>query len=593
MGNFHALALSSDGKTYAWGANDVGQLGDGTTIDQFSPVEVHTPDGVRFVEVVAGDLASFALGSDGVWYAWGDNASGQLGDGTSTNRAAPVPIALPVGVTITKVVSDTFHSLALDTDGNIYSWGQNQENQLGLPGVREQLTPARIPVAVGLTFTDIETNRDQSLAIGSDGNTYAWGGGNSTGGGSPIIGDGTSNYRESPVTIDTSGTPDVIPSRAIAAGGNFSMAIGSDGMGYTWGLGNYGSIGNGALRRKASPTPMTMPTGVTFRQIAAGWATGYALGSDDQLYAWGLNSNGQVGDGSTSNRTTPVVVSPLSGVTFTEISASEYAAAALGNDGQIYTWGVNDFGQLGNAGNAQNRAEPMPVMLPEPVVTGVTFDGVAGTDLVENGDGTVTVTAPPHAPGPVDVTVEWSLDGTAQPAVNYSAGYTYLAALSLTDPEDRSVAVGDTATFETVMTGGSTPVIHWEVSTDGGHTWEPADDASEVSSADGSRLTVTPPSTDFSGRLYRAVAVDPTETFTTQTARLVVTFDARGGGIPRGNPGTSTPTSSPTGSPTGAELARTGSEDIVTGGLAAASALALGGFVILMRCRAQRSVRVG
>ena len=165
------------------------------------------------------------------------------------------------------------------------------------------------------------------------------------------------------------------------------------------------------------------PAGVTFTEIAAGYWHSVALGSDGHAYAWGYNGSGRLGNGTTVDSSSPVQVQVPAGVTFTEIAAGGAHSVALGSDGNAYAWGSNGSGRLGD-GTTVSSSSPVHVA-GVVVVTNVSFDGTAGTNLVDNGDGTWSVDAPAHPEGPVDVEVSYTWNGIAQTPVTYPEGYTY------------------------------------------------------------------------------------------------------------------------------------------------------------------------
>ena len=210
-----SLAVGSDENAYAWGDNWYGQLGDGTTAQRTTPVKVSKPEGTpadfTYVQVSAGSRHSLALGSDGNAYAWGDNGDGQLGDGTDTSRTTPVKVGKPTDttadLTYTQVSAGNDHSLAVGSDGNTWAWGCNQDGPLGNntvswygdvnpvpPRVRDPANPT--DKSIGLKATQVSGGFHHSLAVGSDGNAYAWGW-NDNG----QLGDGTTNTKSAPVPV--------------------------------------------------------------------------------------------------------------------------------------------------------------------------------------------------------------------------------------------------------------------------------------------------------------------------------------------------------------------------------------------------------
>src|SRR5580704_12597382 len=218
---------------------------------------------VQFTGSVPGAAAP---GSIGV-FAWGDNATGELGNGTiGGSSSTPAPVSLPLGV-----------------------------------------TPIAIAAGGGGGGGDVEPSMLAAYAIGSDGHVYAWGD-NSQGG----LGDGSTTPSASPVVVSL---PSGVTATAITAAQGTGYAIGSNGKLYAWGDNFYGELGNGGTTNISTPVTVSLPSGVTPKQIAGGGGTGYAIGSDGNLYAWGYNANGGLGDNSTTSSSTPVVVLFPTGVT--------------------------------------------------------------------------------------------------------------------------------------------------------------------------------------------------------------------------------------------------------------------------------------
>jgi alpha-tubulin suppressor-like RCC1 family protein len=187
-GGHHSLALKSDGSVWAWGLNDHGRLGDGTTIDRLTPVQVVGLSGV--IAISAGASHNLAIRADGTLWAWGQNAYGQLGDGTAVAKSTPVQITAGVSA----VAAGRDHSLALMSDGTVWAWGSNQYGQLGDNTQVDHHLPA--PVADLAGVTDIGAGSVHSLAIKPDGTLWAWG---NNGWGQ--LGDDTETNRLTPVQV--------------------------------------------------------------------------------------------------------------------------------------------------------------------------------------------------------------------------------------------------------------------------------------------------------------------------------------------------------------------------------------------------------
>ena len=509
-GPYYSAALNSDGNAYAWGSNFYGRLGDGTLEDRGMPVQVAAPAGVTFTQISAGVSHTLALGSDGNAYAWGGNYSGQLGDGTDTSRVDPAPVAAPAGISFTHVAAGAFHSVALGSDGNAYAWGQNSASQLGDDTLEDRWTPVQVAAPAGVAFTQVSVGNFHAVALGSDGKTYAWGS-NFFG----RLGDGTHVDRWTPVQV---AVPAGVTFTQVSAGTIRSLALGSDGNTYAWGANFAGALGDGTDTHRETPVQVLAPAGIIFTQVSAGTSHSVALGSDGHTYAWGNNSAGQLGDGSSEDKWTPVQVAAPAGVAFTQVSTGTDHTVALGADGNAYVWGANSSGQLGD-GTHMSRATPTLVRLSPAQVTEITFDGVPGTELRDNGDGTWSVAAPAHTAGVVEVLVFWTVNGVARTPV--SSRFTYdptQIAPTITDPRSSSVRAGDTAKFSVTTTGMPTPAVSWQVSRDGGASWE---DPSETPDPDGQSLTVVGSEANHGFR-YRAVAVNSAGSATSRAAELSV-----------------------------------------------------------------------
>lgn len=390
----HTLAVSTGGSALAWGFNGYGQLGDGTTADRTTPVPTST--GVRAVGT--GARHSLAVRSDGTVAAWGDYEKGQIGDGAIHGQVRPGLVCAPAS---TDCANDRLndvialsanglyyggggHSLALRSDGSVLSWGGNGLGQLGDGTTMYRDLP--VPVcAVAATDCSAEpltgavaiaTGANHSLALLSDGTVVAWGR-NGVGN----LGNGTWWDRSTPTQVCAVGSPDCATKLtgvvAIAAGGDHSLALLSDGTVVGWGSNYSGELGDGTggtviqarnipVRTCAVGAADCAPlTGVT--SIRAGNGFSFALLAGGGVVAWGGNYSGQLGDGTTSGRLKPVRVCAVDAtdctanpLTSTAIEAAGNHSAALLSDGTVAAWGENTNGQLGDA-TTTNRSTPVQV----------------------------------------------------------------------------------------------------------------------------------------------------------------------------------------------------------------------------------------
>ncbi|WP_345800162.1 fibronectin type III domain-containing protein [Microbacterium sp. AZCO] len=343
-GDYHSLAVTADGRVFAWGANFSGQLGDGTTTDRPTPVAVA---GITdAVAVAAGQGFSLAATADGHVYAWGQNQYGQLGDGTTTDRRSP---ALVAGVTdAVDVTAALTHALALTADGRLYAWGDNTEGALGDGTDTHRYTPIVVP---GLSdVVSVSTSYSHSLAATADGSVYHWGyfpdGG---------LGDGNPG-RYTPARV--SGIPPVV---SVAAGGSHALAVGADGRAYTWGANMDGQFGNGTRVANPAPAPVRHATRQDLTGIVevAGAFHSLAVTSSGELFVWGRNERGQLGLGVAGAwESWPTLNPAISGIR--SVAVSYQHSLAVTADGRVYAWGVNERGQLGD-GSIVNRRSPVVV----------------------------------------------------------------------------------------------------------------------------------------------------------------------------------------------------------------------------------------
>ncbi|RMA46343.1 hypothetical protein CI601_03420 [Bifidobacterium sp. wkB344] len=382
-GGFHSLVVDSDGNAWAWGENGNGQLGDGTETRRTTPAKVGKPTDApadfTYAQVSAGRFYSLALGSDGNAYACGWNDNGQIGDGTTTDRSTPVkvgkPTDAPADLTYTQVSAGGFHSLVVDSDGNAWAWGENGNGQLGDGTETRRTTPAKVgkptDAPADFTYAQVSAGRFYSLALGSDGNAYACGW-NDNG----QIGDGTTTDRSTPVKV---GKPTDAPAdltyTQVSAGGFHSLVVDSDGNAWAWGENGNGQLGDGTETRRTTPAkvgkPTDAPADFTYAQVSAGRFYSLALGSDGNAYACGWNDNGQIGDGTTTDRSTPVKVGKPTDapadLTYTQVSAGNDHSLAVGSDGNAWAWGCNQDGPLGNnTASWYGDVNPVPARVRDP-----------------------------------------------------------------------------------------------------------------------------------------------------------------------------------------------------------------------------------
>ncbi len=377
-GNHFSMALKNDGTVWTWGQNQSGQIGNGTSgAPLATPYQVDNLNHVTNID--SGGSHCLARRDDGSVWAWGDGSHGQLGIGSSpATQTRPAQVVNLIGVTA--IAAGGLHSLALKNDGTVWSWGDNFN--FGVLGNGNATGISNVPVQVsGLSgIAAIAGGIYSSIALGNDGSTWVWG--NNTNG---ELGIGGGQLEVLPVEVNN-----ITEVTAVAAGGQHSAALRSDGTVWSWGANNWGQFGNSTTSATVSSTPTqaaVLTGGVS--ALSAGGNHGLAIRANGSVWAWGLNQYGQIGNGSAGaiGVSTPVKVNVLSGV-FTAVSAGFSHSLALKSDGTVWAWGYNAYGQVGNGGSASPVTNPVQVT----GLTGVTAISAGGVhSMALRNDGSIWV----------------------------------------------------------------------------------------------------------------------------------------------------------------------------------------------------------
>jgi alpha-tubulin suppressor-like RCC1 family protein len=431
----YSCAIES-GKAYCWGGNYVGQLGDGSTANSSVPVAVDTSGalaGKTLTQITGSAEATCALDSVGAAYCWGGNVHGDLGDGSMIDSSVAVAVdtsGVLAGKTLTHLTAGSFQTCALDSAGAAYCWGGNGSGQLG----DGSTTDSSVPVAVdtsgtlaGKTLTQITTDFGTTCALDSAGAAYCWG---SNGAGQ--VGDGSTTDSSVPVAVDTSGALAGKTLTHISVGVETTCAVDSADAAYCWGDNSNGQLGDGSTTDSSVPVAVDTSgalAGKTLTQIAAGWGATCVLDSTGAAYCWGLDANGQLGDGSTTDSSVPVAVDTsgaLAGKTLTQIAAGQAATCVLDSAGAAYCWGWNGDGGLGDGSAAAQSTVPVLVGPQAPTsVTATPSDTtatVSWTVPASLDGGTLTGYTATASPGGTDCTTSGATTCTITGLTN---GTTY------------------------------------------------------------------------------------------------------------------------------------------------------------------------
>ena len=349
----HVLVLRG-GTVWAWGHNFYGQLGDGTTVNRSTPAQV---DDLMFVkEIGTQSHTSVALKNDGTVWTWGSNEKGQLGTGSETPTTSSRPVQVTGLSGITAIAAGSNHTMALKSDGTVWTWGWNPSGELGI-GVQD-FGPHPIPVQVpGLTnIVRIIAGDSTSYAFKADGTVWGWG---STSVGK--LGDGTANsVQTSPVAI-----PALKNTIAFGSGAGSTVALKQDGTVWSFGSNFLGRLGRGINDNGIYPTPTQIPD-LLVKAVSAGSTHHLVVLPDGTVKAFGGNDGGQLGQGNVDVLAHALAVSVpnVSGV-FATAAGSQSSYVLIGDPitgGTIKAWGSNSFGMLGIGSTFPT---PVAVIVPE------------------------------------------------------------------------------------------------------------------------------------------------------------------------------------------------------------------------------------
>lgn len=414
-GGSHTVGLQTDGTVWSWGCNYGGQLGDGTIINSTLQVQAVKISAGAFIGVInnisavaAGETHTVALDNNGHVWAWGDNSLGQLGDGTTSYNPlidTPVQVTqgsvnLPQGTTLSSlgvishvraIAAGRSHTVALKTDGTVWCCGDDSNGQLGNGWIishRSRMVQVKnLTGVIAIAAGDYHT-----VALKSDGSVWTWG--QNTSG---QLGNGTTINSRIPVKVKDTSSPSGFLTNitAITAGGGsttprlgtggHTVALKNDGTVWAWGYNGLGQLGDGTNTNRLMPVRIAaMPSG--FKAVSAGNAHTVCLDNNGNVWAWGYNGSGELGNGTTTDSNMPVLITGISDVS--DISAGYDHTVAMQSDGTVWAWGDNFCGKLGD-NTTQNSLVPVQSywiqMLPLPTVVTTPATSITKNSAILNG----------------------------------------------------------------------------------------------------------------------------------------------------------------------------------------------------------------
>ena len=349
----HACGRDRDGRAHCWGTNNSGQLGDGGTTASATPVAVTGNHAFR--QLAVGQFHSCGIDAMGKALCWGVNNYGQLGNGVVSGGPSPVPTPVVGNLTFRRLTAagaiNNPHAFTcgLLESGWVHCWGGNNYGQLGNGPTSASSTP--VHVAGERKFAQIETGLFHNCGLEADGTAWCFGNNSAR-----QLDDGTNVYTNLPVAVSGGHR-----FAKLSGGRPHTCSLDMTGQALCWGDNSAGQLGNNSTT--ASGTPVAVTGGMTWSMISAsrgGQPHTCAVTTTGEVWCWGRNNTGQIGDGTTTQRLVPTRV-PLTG-TFIQVVAANGYSCALASNGSAFCWGYGQFGSLGHGSFVFTALNPVQVI---------------------------------------------------------------------------------------------------------------------------------------------------------------------------------------------------------------------------------------
>jgi alpha-tubulin suppressor-like RCC1 family protein len=341
--------LFRDGNLFTWGQGSYGRLGNAAITDRLIPVTTFA-GGTNWKQVSSGGSHTAAIKTDGTLWTWGYGYNGRLGNGATTGNIS-TPVTTFAGGTNWKQVSAGFrYTAAIKTDGTLWTWGYGYRGQLGNAVETGNISTPVTTFAGGTNWKQVSAGFRHTAAIKTDGTLWTWGYGYRGQLGNSV----TTGNISTPVTTFAGGTN----WKQVSSGVSHTAAIKTDGTLWTWGNGYQGRLGNAVTTNTTISTPVTTFAGGTnWKQVAGGGSHTVAIKTDGTLWTWGYGGSGQLGNAVTTSVSTPVTTF-TGGTNWKQVDSVNRHTTAIKTDGTLWTWGYGKYGQLGN-GVTTNRSTPV------------------------------------------------------------------------------------------------------------------------------------------------------------------------------------------------------------------------------------------
>lgn len=331
---------------YTCGLNSSGQLGLGDFLSRVIPHAVEALAHTSLAAVACGSRTTLVIDEDGRVFAWGKGEDGTLGVADDrANALRPKMVEGLINHPMSALACRGAHVLALTRKGQVWAWGRNDDGQLGVLNadgtLAHHLLPRRVRALIGVRVVAVACGRTHSVALDQDGALYSWGSGDDG-----VLGHGDTESRRAPTRCEA------LRGRvlaAIACGSRHTLALAADGDGelFSWGWGVYGQLGHGDTRVRLRPVEVEALLGTSITRLACGYRHSLVCTREHGVWAWGWGRHGQLGIGSWTDESLPQRVAELDHVEIVEIQLGGRHSLALSADGELYTWGRDEDGQLG------------------------------------------------------------------------------------------------------------------------------------------------------------------------------------------------------------------------------------------------------